>query len=149
LSLSVGIIVNIIVLLVMTPYYSAFTEDSRVFEYGCIYMQICAFMQVPNMVHIAIQKMLQATGNMISPMWFQIAGVVFNLVFDPLLIFGIGPFPEMGIKGAALATILGYVLSMLISLYVLIFTKQKVKLKIKSFVFDFHMLKNIFGYGLQ
>ena len=109
LSLSVGIIVNIIVLLVMTPYYSAFTEDSRVFEYGCIYMQICAFMQVPNMVHIAIQKMLQATGNMISPMWFQIAGVVFNLVFDPLLIFGIGPFPEMGIKGAALATILGYV----------------------------------------
>lgn len=105
-------------------------------------------MQVPNMVHIAIQKMLQATGNMISPMWFQIAGVVFNLVFDPLLIFGIGPFPEMGIKGAALATVLGYVLSMLISLYVLIFTKQKVKLKIKSFVFDFHMLKNIFGYGL-
>ena len=85
---------------------------------------------------------------MISPMWFQIAGVVFNLVFDPLLIFGIGPFPEMGIKGAALATVLGYVLSMLISLYVLIFTKQKVKLKIKSFVFDFHMFKNIFGYGL-
>ena len=148
LSLSVGIIVNIIVLLTMTPYYSAFTEDSQIFEYGCIYMQICAFMQVPNMVHIAIQKMLQATGNMISPMWFQIAGVVFNLVFDPLLIFGIGPFPEMGIKGAALATVLGYVLSMLISLYVLIFTKKKVKLKIKSFVFDFHMLKNIFGYGL-
>lgn len=56
LSLSVGIIVNIIVLLTMTPYYSAFTEDSRIFEYGCIYMQICAFMQVPNMVHIAIQK---------------------------------------------------------------------------------------------
>ena len=148
LSLSVGIIVNIIVLLTMTPYYSAFTEDSRIFEYSCIYMQICAFMQVPNMVHIAIQKMLQATGNMISPMWFQIAGVVFNLVFDPLLIFGIGPFPQMGIKGAALATVLGYVLSMLISLYVLIFTKQKVKLKIKSFVFDVHMFKNIFGYGL-
>lgn len=56
LSLSVGIIVNIIVLLVMTPYYSAFTEDNQIFEYGCIYMQICAFMQVPNMVHIAIQK---------------------------------------------------------------------------------------------
>lgn len=78
---------------------------------------------------------------MISPMWFQIAGVVFNLVFDPLLIFGIGPFPEMGIKGAALATVLGYVLSMLISLYVLIFTKQKVKLKIKSFVLIFICLK--------
>ena len=40
----------------------------------------------PNMVHIAIQKMIQATGNMIAPMWFQIAGVVVNFVFDPILI---------------------------------------------------------------
>lgn len=43
LSLSVGIIVNIIVLLVMTPYYSAFTEDSQIFEYGCIYADLCIY----------------------------------------------------------------------------------------------------------
>ena len=50
-------------------------------------------MQIPNMVHIAIQKMIQAAGNMVAPMWFQIAGVVVNFVFDPILIFGVGIFP--------------------------------------------------------
>ena len=53
-------------------------------------------MQIPNMVHIAIQKMIQATGNMVTPMWFQIAGVVVNFVLNPVLIFGIGVFPANG-----------------------------------------------------
>lgn len=98
LSVIVGTTVNIAVLFIIKSYYAAFTQNSEIFEYGLTYMKICAFMQPPNMVHIAIQKMLQATGDMITPMWFQIARVIFNFIFDPLLIFGIGPFPEMGMQ---------------------------------------------------
>ena len=148
LSFIIGVIVNISALFFIKPYYAVFTEDHVIFEYGISYMQICAYMQIPNMVHITIQKTLQATGNMIAPMWFQIAGVLFNFVFDPLLIFGIGPFPEMGITGAALATVLGYTLSMLIALAMLILTKQKVKLKLKGYHFEPEMLKMLFSYGL-
>lgn len=146
-SLIVGISVNILALLIMRPYYSSFTNNPEIFDYAMQYMSICAFMQVPNMVHIAIQKIFQGTGNMITPMWFQIAGVVFNFIFDPLLIFGIGPFPKMGIRGAALATVLGYTLSMVISFLLLVFTKQKVRIKIKGFHFEAFMLKNLFSYG--
>ncbi len=148
LSVLVGVTVNIAALLVIKPYYAAFTQNSEIYEYGLSYMKVCVYMQIPNMVHIAIQKMLQATGNMLAPMWFQIAGVLFNFIFDPLLIFGIGPFPEMGIAGAALATVLGYTLSMVIALIQLFFTKQKVKPLFKEYHFEPQMLKMLISYGL-
>lgn len=148
ISILLGACVNILVMIFMKSYYAAFTTDHHIFDYGIIYMKVCAFMQVPNMVHIAIQKMLQATGNMITPMWFQIAGVVLNFILDPLLIFGIGPFPEMGIAGAALATVLGYTLSMGIALFILLFTKQKIRLDFKNYHFQLKMVRDIFGCGL-
>ncbi len=148
MSVLVGTAVNIAALFVIRPYYAAFTKNREIFEYGLSYMQVCVYMQIPNMVHIAIQKMLQATGNMLAPMWFQIAGVLFNFVFDPLLIFGIGPFPEMGIAGAALATVLGYTLSMVIALIQLFFTKQKVKPLMKGYHFEPQMLGLLISYGL-
>ena len=147
-SVILGICVNLFVLAIMKPYYRAFTNDAQIFSYGMTYMQICAFMQIPNMVHILIQKELQATGNMLAPMWFQIAGVVFNFIFDPLLIFGIGPFPKMGIAGAALATVLGYTLSMLIALVMILFTKQKVRLQFQGFRIEGKMLGDVFASGL-
>lgn len=148
ISILLGACVNILMMIFMKSYYAAFTTDHHIFDYGIIYMRVCAFMQVPNMVHIAIQKMLQATGNMITPMWFQIAGVVLNFILDPLLIFGIGPFPEMGIAGAALATVLGYTLSMGIALFILLFTKQKIRLDFKNYHFQLKMVRDIFGCGL-
>ena len=92
LAFGIGALLNLLSLLIMKPYFRAFTNNEEIYQLSLAYMSVCSFMQIPNMVHIAIQKMIQATGNMIAPMWFQIAGVVVNFVFDPLLIFGIGVF---------------------------------------------------------
>lgn len=148
LSTVFGIFLNIIILIILKPYFNAFIDDPEIYELCIQYMMICAFFQVPNMVHIAIQKIIQGTGNMLAPMAFQIAGVVINFVFDPMLIFGIGPFPEMGIKGAAVATVMGYTVSMLWAFYVLIFTKQKVRIKTKGFKLDVQIFKDIFSLGM-
>ena len=147
LSAACGVIVTIVVLLIMKPFFASFTEDPAIYDMAVNYMRICAFMEVSSMVHICIQKVLQGTGNMIAPMWFQIAGVLLNFVLDPLLIFGVWIFPEMGIEGAAVSTVCGYTFSMILAFYVLIFRKQKVKIKTKGFKLDFKIFKEIFVIG--
>ena len=123
-------------------------NNEEIYQLSIAYMSVCSFMQIPNMVHIAIQKMIQATGNMVAPMWFQIAGVVVNFVFDPILIFGIGIFPAMGIRGAAVATVAGYLLSMILAFALLLGKKQKVQVKIKDFHLKKQMIYRIFAFGL-
>lgn len=125
LAFGIGALLNLLSLLIMKPYFGAFTNNEEIYHLSLAYMSVCSFMQIPNMVHIAIQKMIQATGNMIAPMWFQIAGVVVNFVFDPLLIFGIGVFPAMGIRGAAVATVAGYLLSMILAFALLLGKSKK------------------------
>lgn len=147
LSAACGVIVTIVVLLIMKPFFASFTEDPAIYDMAVDYMRICAFMEVSSMVHICIQKVLQGTGNMIAPMWFQIAGVLLNFVLDPLLIFGVWIFPEMGVEGAAVSTVCGYTFSMILAFYVLIFRKQKVKIKTKGFKLDFKIFKEVFVIG--
>lgn len=148
LSSVLGTVLILIFYLMVKPYFSSFTTNKNIYNLGLEYMYICVFLQLPNMVHIAIQKIIQATGNMVVPMLFQIAGVLLNFILDPILIFGWGPFPEMGIKGAAISTVLGYTLSMILAFYVLIFRKQKVQIKIKDFRLNPEIFKQIFILGL-
>lgn len=85
-----GTALVIVLLLIIKPYFIMFTDDPVIYELCLDYMYICAFFQLPSMVHIAIQKIIQGTGNMIAPMGFQLAGVVLNFIMDPLLILKSG-----------------------------------------------------------
>lgn len=148
LSFVVGALLNILVLLIMKPYFRAFTGNEEIYKLSIAYMGLCSLMQIPNMVHIAIQKMIQATGNMVAPMWFQIAGVVVNFILNPILIFGIGAFPALGICGSALATVAGYMVSMILAFALLLGTKQKVHFQIKGFRLQKQIIGRIFAFGL-
>ena len=148
LAFGIGALLNLLSLLIMKLYFRAFTNNEEIYQLSMAYMSVCSFMQIPNMAHIAIQKMMQATGNMVAPMCFQIAGVVVNFVFDRLLIFGIGVFPAMGIRGAAVATVAGYLLSMILAFALLLGKKQKVRIKIKGFHLQKWLIGRIFTLGL-
>ncbi|UKI35936.1 MAG: polysaccharide biosynthesis C-terminal domain-containing protein [Clostridiales bacterium] len=55
---------------------------------------------------------------MLYPMIFQLIGAVINLIFDPIFIFGFGFIPAMGVKGAAIATVMGQIIAMFYALYI-------------------------------
>ena len=129
----IGVLLNILLLVLIKPYFYIFIDDAELMELCLQYANILAFMIVPSMLQIGIQKILQGTGNMIAPMWLQMSGVIFNFVLDPALIFGWGPFPEMGVKGAAIATVFGYTFSGLLSFYVLLCRKQKVTVRFRGY----------------
>lgn len=143
-----GLFFTFIFYFLIKDYFLHMTDKKNIYLLGLDYMYICVFLQLPNMVHIAIQKIIQATGNMTSPMLFQMAGVLLNFILDPILIFGLGFIPPMGIKGAAISTVLGYTFSMILAFYVLIFTKQRVKIKRKNFKIDKKIFQEIISLGM-
>lgn len=84
---------------------------------------------------------------MIFPMLFQLTGAVINIIFDPLLIFGVGPFPELGVMGAAIATVFGQFCSMVFALLIIFLKSHMIKITFKNFKFSMQTIKNIYAVG--
>lgn len=92
-------------------YFRVQTEVESIVSYGSQYLGIVLIFCVGGVFIQNFEKLLLATGNSAQSMIAQMSGAIFNIIFDWLLIFGIGPFPELGIRGAAIATVLGQLLT--------------------------------------
>lgn len=95
-----------------------------------------------------ITSILRGLGDSKTPLRFLVYSTLLNIILDPLLIFGIGPFPVMGVNGAALATIISQGLSAIISIRYLFFTSGLVKLTKELWVPDYNLIKIIIKIGL-
>ena len=129
------------------PFISLFTGDQTVIGYGTQYLTVVLCVSMGMMVATMGEKILQATGNMIFPMLTQLMGAVINIILDPLLIYGVGFFPELGVLGAAIATVFAQFCSMTFILLVLFLKKHEVKIRFKGFRMSKMMLKNIYSVG--
>ena len=112
---------------VTAKYYIAlFTSDANIYEMGFQYLAIVMTFSFGQCIEVILNKTLQATGNMLTPMISMLCGTVTNIVLDPILIFGYLGAPAMGIRGAAIATVIGQIVALLVTLVVLIFRKQEI-----------------------
>ena len=115
---------------------SAFTQTPETLSAGTDYMSIVCICSFGIFIEVNIEKTLQATGNMIYPMIFQLIGAVTNIILDPLFIFGLFGFPKMGVAGAAVATVIGQILAMVVSLIVLFVKKHEIHVTFRHFRFN-------------
>lgn len=114
-SLFLGVIISILCVLFgvlgVRAYISTQTVDTEVLEMAVEYLRICCVISFGIIFFSIFEKLLQATGRSLFSTIGQVVGAVVNMVLDPILIYGLGPIPEMGVKGAAYATVIGQVIS--------------------------------------
>lgn len=130
-----------------SPFMHLMSNTPFIVESGTKYMAIITIGSLFCIVQMTTEKILQATGNMIIPMVCGIIGGVSNIIFDPLFIFGIGPFPKLGVAGAAVATVLGQFLSMCVGQIVLFKGKHAVKVRLWGWKFRGRIIRDIYAVG--
>lgn len=143
-----GLIFILVGFIFIKPFFQLFTDSQNVVSLSCQYTYIITYFSFGTLFHIAIEKILQATGKMILPMIFQAVGAIINIILDPIFIFGIGNIPAFGIKGAAIATIIGQLTSMLLSFIVILRGNHSVTLEFKNTRIDWHIIKQIYIVGI-
>ena len=116
LNLLHGIFILIFGLLFMPVFLSFYTDNPAVIRYAVTYSRIVFCFAPLYMTAMTYEKLFQAVGRMKLAMGSMMAGCLFNIILDPLVIYGIGPFPRLGIAGAAWATGISETLSLLIYL---------------------------------
>lgn len=111
-------------------FFTLFTKDQLVYDVAIQYNYVITIFSFGIIMQIMIEKILQATGNMIYPMLFGLLGAVINLVLDPILIFGYFGFPAMGVLGAGIATVIGQITAMFAAFFVLLQKEHGIKIKL-------------------
>ena len=156
ISASVGVVCNIFhgllltigCILVMPAFLKMFTKDTTIIDLGLQYSNIVFLFAIPVSISISLEKIFQSVGRMRTSMFCMIIGCIANVVLDPLLIFGIGVFPKLGIEGAAIATGVGEMVTL--AGYIIIYFVKPISVRINICYVKFraNILKRMYAIGV-
>lgn len=101
-----------------------FSSDEQILQMGISYMKICTIFSFGVFIQITYERIMQSTGNTIYNMIIQGVGALINIILDPVFIFGYFGLPAFGVTGAAIATVIGQLIAMIIGIVI---TQKKIK----------------------
>lgn len=150
-SLLLGVIIYAVCLLFgvfgVKSYISSQTVDTEVISMGTDYLRICCVISLGIIFFSLFEKLLQATGRSLYSTIGQVAGAIVNIILDPIMIYGIGPVPQMGVEGAAYATVIGQVVSAGLLLIFHLKLNKEFEHSIKYMKPDARIIKEIYAIG--
>lgn len=150
-SLLLGVIIYAVCLLFgvfgVKSYISSQTVDTEVISMGTDYLRICCVISLGIIFFSLFEKLLQATGRSLYSTIGQVAGAIVNIILDPIMIYGIGPVPQMGVEGAAYATVIGQVVSAGLLLIFHLKLNKEFEHSIKYMKPNARIIKEIYAIG--
>ena len=148
LSVVSGLLFVVLGFLISRPFIALQTTDADVIQYGEDYLTICAVFSMGVFLQVTMERLLQATGRTMLSMCTQGAGALTNIILDPIFIFGWLGCPQMGVKGAAIATVIGQWVAALAGLILNLRYNKELTLTLKNIKPDFHVLRQILFIGI-
>ncbi|MBN2239127.1 MAG: MATE family efflux transporter [Dehalococcoidales bacterium] len=147
LSIFWGFLFLLITFLFSDAILPALGATPDILELSKEYMLFTSFGATQIIFVVIIGNLIRGSGDAVKPMILMIGAAVLNMILDPFMILGIGPFPEMGIRGAALATTISQTAGAVFGLYYFFSRKTSFHIKPAYLVPDFKLLKEIYRIG--
>ena len=143
-----GLVLTVVCIAIIPVFLRLFSNDERTIGYALEYSKIVFLFGVIISCSLSFEKIFQAVGNMVITMIALMTGCIVNIVLDPLLIFGIGFFPKLGIQGAALATGIGQSSTLILYLIVYILRPIHVKIRKDYLKLEAVCVKRLYAIGI-
>ena len=142
------VIFLLIGLFVTKPFYLSQTDDVEIVQYGYEYLSVVCCFSFGIYAQFVFERLLQSTGKTIYIMFTQGTGAIINIILDPILIFGMFGAPRMGVRGAAVATVIGQIVAGTMAFFINQAQNDEVQLKLQALRPDWDIVKQIYRVGV-
>lgn len=135
-------------LTVVKPFYMSQTDSETILTYGVDYLTIVCCCSFGIYAQFIFERILQSTGKTFYTMITQGVGAIINIIMDPILIFGLLGAPKLGVKGAAIATVIGQIVAAILALIINLKKNDEISFAIKGFRPEGAVIKRIYSVGV-
>lgn len=130
------------------PFYKSQTQDTEIVQFGIDYLTVICCCSFGIFTQFTFEKLLQATGKTFYTMITQGVGAIVNIILDPVLIFGLAGMPRMGVRGAAVATVIGQTIAGILAIYFNNKKNEEVKIRREGLKIEGEIVKQIYMIGI-